>query len=115
MSTTKSPDAHLRDLGARLAALRLSRDLPQASLAQAAGVATRSVKRLEAGESVSLDTFVRILTALDLADHLSALLPDPTVRPAERVRLAGRERQRARGKTAAPDATTWAWGEEDET
>lgn len=105
----------MRDLGSRVAQARLAQNMPQASLAQAAGVSPRSITRLEAGESVALDTFVRVLIALHLDDHLAALLPDPTVRPADRVRLAGRERQRARGSKAAPDVTAWAWGEEDET
>lgn len=107
--------AHLRDLGARIARARLARNMPQARLAREAGVSTRSITRLEAGESVALDTFVRVLAALGFADQLTALLPDPSVRPAERVRLAGRERQRARGSKVAPDATAWAWGAEDET
>lgn len=111
---TPTVEASLREVGNRLAKIRLSRNLTQASLAQDAGASVSSVKRLEAGENVSLDTFVRVLTALGLTGHLSAFLPDPEVRPIERVKRDGHERQRARGAAAVTKATDWAWGEEDE-
>ena len=107
--------ASLREVGERLSKIRLSRNLTQASLAQDAGASVSSVKRLEAGENVSLDTFVRVLMALNLTGHLSAFLPDPEVRPIERVKRDGHERQRARGAAAVTKATDWAWGEDNET
>lgn len=103
----------LRDIGQRLAQIRLSRNIRQASLAREAGASVSSIKRLEAGENVSLDTVVRVLLALNLSEHLSAFLPDPAVRPAERVKRGGRERQRARTPSTVAKATDWAWGEED--
>jgi len=39
-------EASMRDLGARLARIRLSRNLTQARLAQEAGVSLPSIKRL---------------------------------------------------------------------
>lgn len=108
-------EASLREMGERLSKIRLSRNLTQARLAQDAGASVSSVKRLEAGENVSLDTFVRILMALNLMRHLSTLLPDPDVRPIERVKRGGQERQRARGAAAMTRATDWAWGEDGET
>ncbi|MCC6914799.1 MAG: helix-turn-helix transcriptional regulator [Rhodospirillaceae bacterium] len=114
IANTSSVDASLREVGERLSKIRLSRNLTQASLAQDAGASVSSIKRLEAGENVSLDTFVRVLMALDLTEHLSAFLPDPEVRPIERVKRAGHERQRARGAVSVTKATDWAWGEDDE-
>ncbi|KTW16884.1 hypothetical protein NS258_03150 [Sphingomonas sanguinis] len=106
--------AELHDLGTRLARIRLGRNLTQASLAQEAGASVRSIKRLEAGENTSLDTLVRVLIALNMGNRLSAALPDPDVRPIERVRRAGHERQRARQRNTILKATDWAWGEEDD-
>lgn len=54
----------LSDLGRRIARIRLSRNLTQASLAREAGASVRSIKRLEAGGNVSLDTLVRVLAAI---------------------------------------------------
>ena len=101
-------------LGARLAQIRLSRNLTQAQLAQDAGAALRTIKRLEAGDNVSLDTLFRVMGALRLATHLDAFLPDPNVRPMERVKLSGQERQRASGRRTVVPASAWAWGQEDE-
>lgn len=107
-------DGELRDLGTRIARIRLSRNITQANLAEEAGASVRSIKRLEAGENTSLDTLIRVLGALNLGDRLSNALPDPDVRPIERIKREGHERQRARQHETVPKATDWAWGEEDE-
>ncbi|ROR24656.1 helix-turn-helix protein [Comamonas sp. BIGb0124] len=107
-------ETYLLEIGERLTRLRLSRNLTQATLAREAGASVSSIKRLEAGENTSLDTFLRVLGALGLDERLSAVLPDPEVRPVERVRHGGRERRRAREKAVPAKATDWAWGEEDE-
>lgn len=109
-----SIEGELRDLGARIARIRLGRNFTQAALAKEAGASVRSVKRLEAGENTSLDTLIRVLVALDLGDRLSSTLPNPDVRPIERVKHEGHERRRARERHTVPRATDWAWGEEDE-
>jgi transcriptional regulator with XRE-family HTH domain len=104
----------LQDLGLQLAKVRLSRNLTQARLAQEAGASLPSIKRLEAGRNISLDTFLRVLRALNLGDRILDILPNPDVRPVERVQNEGHERRRARSQPEAPKATDWAWGEEEE-
>jgi hypothetical protein len=84
--------------------------------------------KIEAGESVTLVSFVRVLRALGLLDALDRLVPEPTPSPIELLKLHGRRRQRAsgtRGKSApaqrdaAAGASTrhdaaarWRWGDE---
>ena len=103
-----------QDLGARLERIRLSRNLTQAQLAHQAGISTRTIVRLENGMSPTLDTFIRVLLAMGLATNLEALLPDPDIRPIERVRNRGRERQRARPSgLKAKQAVTFRWGDEE--
>ncbi|WP_201768145.1 helix-turn-helix domain-containing protein [Asticcacaulis benevestitus] len=108
--------SHLEtQLGERLARLRLSRNLTRAQLAKETGASSRTLARLEAGEGASLDSFIRVLLALNMESNLLAMLPDPAVRPIERVKLQGRERQRARpmqGETKP--ASEWAWGDDEE-
>jgi putative transcriptional regulator len=96
----------------RLKRIRLARNVTQSQLAQGSGVAFRTVKRLEQGQSVSLNTFIRIMLALDLQQNLETLLPDPAIRPMERVNTGGSERKRARPVQADPGNSTWAWGDE---
>ncbi|MFK4822783.1 helix-turn-helix domain-containing protein [Ochrobactrum quorumnocens] len=113
-TTTKTVEGILRDIGDRIAKIRLSRNLTQANIARETSTSVSSIKRLEAGENTSLDTFIRVLTALGLADHLAGFLPNPEVRPIERVKREGHERQRASGRKRAAKATEWAWGEDNE-
>ena len=100
------------DLGHRLEALRLSRNLQQFQLADEAGVSRRTITRLENGQSVSLDTLLRVMRALGLSSRLATLLPDPAVQPVNRVRLKGKERKRASAR-AKPPASHWQWADGD--
>lgn len=113
-SSTVNIETIMRDLGIRLAQVRLSRNLTQARLAQEAGTSLPSIKRLEAGRNSSLDTLLRVLRALNLGDRILDILPNPNVRPVERVLHQGQERRRARTKTEATKASDWAWAGEDE-
>ena len=105
-------DAILRELGARLAAARLARNLTQAGLAEAAGVGKRTVERLESGQvAARLSAFVRVCLVLGLADRLDALVPQPRPGPMELLNMQGRSRRRARGKGESANAgEAWTWG-----
>lgn len=92
--------------------IRLTRNWTQAQLASEAGVALKTISRLEKGQGVSMDTFIRVLMALGLQGNLHNLLPDPTIRPIERVGTIGAERKRARPTSRPRLDTPWAWGDE---
>jgi putative transcriptional regulator len=92
--------------------IRLARNITQAQLAKESGISRRTIERLEKGQGVSLDTFIRVLIALRLQNNLRTLLPDPTVRPIERVNTGGAERKRARPIQSNNEDTTWSWGDE---
>lgn len=99
-------------IGTRLARLRLSRNITQAALARRAGIGVRTLRRFEAGDPSTLDTFLRIATALELDEALLAALPEADIRPIERVATKGRARQRARPAPPAPPEAPWTWGED---
>lgn len=103
----------IADLGQRFASVRLSQNLTQVQVAQAAGVGEATVARLEKGAASSIETVVRVMLALGLRSHLQALLPDPSIRPIERVRLQGRERRRARPKKSTSSSVPFEWGDEN--
>ncbi len=115
-------DAHTTDgavlgeLGRRLARWRLERNLSQAEFAAEAGVGRRTVQRLEAGQSVQLMSLIRVLRVLGLLEALDRLIPEPAPSPIERLKLAGRERQRARRSSSEPaepsEPAPWTWGDE---
>ena len=97
-------------LGKKLEQIRLSQNISQADLAEAAGVSRSTMTRIADGKGISLDSFIRVMQALGLANHLAALLPDPSVRPVERAKQAGKQRRRASRKSKV--AEPWTWGDD---
>ena len=86
--------AALAELGARIADLRLSRRWRQEDLAYEAGVSNRTVQRIEAGTSVQVAMFLRVLRALGLLDGLDLLVPASGPSPMELLRAQNDRRKR---------------------
>jgi len=99
-------------LSSQLVNLRLARNWTQAQLANEAGVSLKTITNLESGKSGTLDTFIRVIKALNLQANLINLLPDATVRPMERTQLTGSERKRSRKDREKDEVAPWVWGDE---
>lgn len=112
-NNTLTDTALLKQLGERLAQLRLSQNMTQQQLAEQAGLGLRTVQRLELGEAATqLSGFVRVCRALGIVDRFDALLPPQTVSPIAQVRLKKRQRSRATGsKAAARKRQPWTWND----
>ena len=96
-------DEHiLRTVGARLEAARLDRGLSQAQLAEEAGIGKRTVERMEAGASASMQNWIRVLRVLGLLDGMDALVPERPVSPLALLRAEKGRRKRAGRKRAGP-------------
>lgn len=106
----RSPEVMAKDVGLKLERLRLSRNITQSQLALEAGISVRTLRRLEAGDNPTLDTLIRVLTALKIHDNLDLLVPDSRIRPIERVRTQGMERQRSRSGNKTKTKKKWEWG-----
>ncbi len=101
-------------LCSRLEQIRLSRNLKQSELAKEAGVSVRTINRMEKGEGISLNTFIRLLTAMNIQQNLELLLPDPSVQPIDRINSNNNgDRKRARSKQLTNEKKSWVWGEEE--
>lgn len=85
----------LAELGRRLARCRLNAGVTQSALAFEAGISKRTLGRIEAGESVQLANFVRLLRVLGLVENLGALAPPDEPGPMDLLRMKGKRRQRA--------------------
>ncbi len=109
-----SDESILDALGGRLAQRRLDLKLTQAAVAEQAGVSKRTVERMEAGATVQLSSFVRVLRALDLVKALDSLIPETGPRPMDLLKRKGKERKRVRssGQRANQSGKTWTWDED---
>ncbi len=106
----KTPETISWDIGQKLERLRLSRNITQAELARDAGISERTLRRLESGDNPTLDSLVRVLISLKIQQNVDLLVPDSRVRPIERVRNKGAERQRSSSAKLTKKAKQWEWG-----
>ena len=102
----------LTEIGSRIARQRVDLGLTQAQAAEQAGIAKRTLERLEAGGSTEALSMIRVLRALDLMEGLDGMLPEPVPRPMELLKLKGKERKRASSPKTVQAAKNWRWGDE---
>ncbi len=103
----------LKELGARLAELRLNRNLTQSEVAEQAAITRPTVVRIEKGLPTDVTSFIRVLRALNLVDRLDTLVPEQSISPIQRADLVRETRKRARKprEKSAP-GRGWKWGDE---
>ena len=92
-----TPDELVRELGSRLRTQRLASRVTQQELAQRAGVALGSIKKLESDGNTTLQTFVRVVQALSLTGDIEDILvlkPHTSIAEMERAVTAPRQRAR---------------------
>jgi transcriptional regulator with XRE-family HTH domain len=82
------------ELGTSLRALRLDRNVEQATLAEQAGVSRTALKNLEGGLGTTVKTLVSVLRALGREDWLKTIAPVATINPLTLTKTAT-PRQRA--------------------
>jgi transcriptional regulator with XRE-family HTH domain len=107
-----SDRAVLKELGSRIARVRLNSNLTQSALAKEAGVSQRTLIRVEHGESTQTSNLMRILRALHILENFEALIPEPAISPIQQLQLHGKSRKRASpqpGKSASKKP--WSWGD----
>ncbi len=82
------------EIGKRLSALRLRKNLPQHEVASMTGLSLKAIRSAEKGES-KLITYIKILRALNALDDLDHFLPDISISPLQLAKTKGKQRQRA--------------------
>lgn len=96
MFVSKNPSDYVVELGERLQALRLQRNITQAELARRAGVSRPTLSALENQGKGSLATLAHVMFVLARENELETLLhPDPPSTLDEAV--SDTQRKRARG------------------
>ncbi len=87
-------------LGEQVQALRLSKDLDQLTTAEKAGISEKALRNLEAGRGSTIESFLRVLKALDSLDGMELLVPKPSVSPLALLR-SSKPRQRVRQSSSS--------------
>ena len=106
-------DVILSEIGERISRRRLDLQLTQEKLAEQAGIAKRTLERIEAGSSSQMSSLIRILRALDSLSGLERMIPEVAERPMDLLKRKGKKRQRAstRRNAEKPD-TPWTWNDD---
>jgi transcriptional regulator with XRE-family HTH domain len=86
-----------KEIGARLRALRLRRNITQQALADAAGLSVTAVKGIESGGG-RLSTLVAVLRELSALDQIEKFIPEVTISPLQLARRKGKQIKRASGR-----------------
>ncbi|MDA3934007.1 MAG: helix-turn-helix domain-containing protein [Gammaproteobacteria bacterium] len=111
ISKQLADDAILAEIGGRVASRRLDLQLTQADVAEQAGVAKRTVERIEAGASAQMSSIIRILRVLDGLPGLDRMIPETGPRPMDLLKRKGKVRQRASKRRRSDQSEQpWSWG-----
>ncbi len=115
ISNLLSDEAILVEIGVRIARRRLDLELTQAELAEQAGIAKRTLERIEAGASAQSVSLIRIFRVLDLLPGLDLMLPEVAPSPMALLKHKGKVRKRAPGRRKAggvAEEKPWSWGDD---
>lgn len=111
MKKHKDVQTILTELGEAVKLYRVSLNLSQADVAEKSGVSKRSISRMEQGGGIQLDNFIKVLSALNLENNLSVLVPDIKNRPSYHLEKERKEKRRARKPGERKAA--FRWGDEE--
>lgn len=93
-----SDEEIIRSLGQRIQQYRLSQNLTQHEVAEHAGISRSSIRKIEAGESVSTSVLTAALRTLRLLEPFYHFVPEVEVNPYEAIVNPAPTRKRARKK-----------------
>lgn len=113
ISNLLTDEAVLAEIGERVTRRRIELQLTQANLAEQAGIAKRTVERIEAGGSTQTASMIRVFRVLQLMPGLDRLIPEAVPRPIDLLKSKGKVRQRAssRRRPESPDEP-WSWNDD---
>ena len=85
------------ELGHRIKALRLRKNVTQKALSEATTLSLNAIKSLEAGRG-KLSTIIAVLRELGALHHLENFIPEVSISPLQLAKSQGKMRARASGQ-----------------
>lgn len=107
---TESNQILLQEVGSRIRDTRIAASVTQEDLAAETGLSLSTIKRIEHGGSVRIDSLFSIMRYLGLLQNIELLIPEQKVLPTELLDRGGK-RKRASSKKQT-DLNGWKWGDE---
>jgi len=104
-----SDQAIEKEIGQRIKALRLRKNISQQVLATAACTHRNVIGALENGKGSTLSTLIAVLRELDALSELDAFIPEIKISPIEILKRQGKQRQRASGEKQEDQAEASEW------
>ncbi len=102
----------LKEVGRRIANLRITARMTQNELAAKAGLSRYALSRLENGAGgIRLDSFLSVLRCLNALNRLSALLPESTLTPIQAAEIEGRIKKMPKRVRSSRRKETSVWGD----
>lgn len=94
---TLSDKAIENELGQRIKALRLRKNITQKELAKLTTLSLNVIKSLESGRG-KLSSLIAVLRELGALDHLDRFIPETSISPIQLAKMQGKVRERASGE-----------------
>lgn len=102
----------LKELGQRIKDTRIAARLSQKDFSDVSGLSVGTISRIESGQSMTFENFLRVLRALDLLQNLDILIPEQDIKPSDLLDLKKKKWKRiTAGRKIDTIDTTWEWGE----
>ena len=92
----------LIEIGRRLSLLRKQQGFTQTQLAEEAGIGVATLRRIEGGQDSQMESWLKILKALNAIGSIDALLPEQLTSPMQQVRASKKGK-----KKTAPQSNVW--------
>lgn len=100
---------YLQMIGKRIKLYRVYSGISQKELEEKSGISIRTISRLESGKSIQLESFVKVLVALDLSENIELIIPDQSKRPSMYLEKASSKQRASKKKTKLEK---FKWGDE---
>lgn len=96
----------LKELGERLARIRKQQGYAQPALAEEAGIGVATLRRIEGGQDSQLESWLKLLKALNIAAAIDALLPEEFNSPMAEAHGSAKKRKKPSSSSGI------VWGDE---
>lgn len=101
----------LKELGSRIKDMRIKAGITRDDMCELSGLSISSIKRIENGENVKIETILNVMRVLSVLGNLEIIIPEQVMTPSMQLD-EGKKRQRAYSAKVKEKAAEWKWGED---